>query len=80
VVGTIIDKLPEIGDCRILVLPDHPTPVEKRTHTADPVPYLLFDSRNQVTSGAEAYTEAETKRCGRIIYGPDLMANLLERG
>ncbi len=80
VVGTIIDKLPEIGDCRILVLPDHPTPVEKRTHTADPVPYLLFDSRNRVTSGAEAYSEAETKRCGRIIYGPDLMEKLLERG
>ena len=31
---------------RILVLPDHPTPVCKRTHTSDPVPYVLYDSRN----------------------------------
>ena len=29
---------------RMLVLPDHPTPIRVRTHTADPVPYLLYDS------------------------------------
>lgn len=38
VVGTIINNLSQIGDCRILVTPDHPTPVAKRTHTRDPVP------------------------------------------
>lgn len=79
VVGTFVNRLAEIGDCRILVLPDHPTPVEKRTHTSDPVPYLLFDSRRILESGAEAYTEAEAKRCGQVIYGPDLMSTLLER-
>lgn len=31
-------------DYRMLILPDHPTPVEVRTHTAEPVPYLLYDS------------------------------------
>ena len=29
---------------RLLVLPDHPTPIRVRTHTSDPVPYLLYDS------------------------------------
>jgi 2,3-bisphosphoglycerate-independent phosphoglycerate mutase len=80
VVGTVLDKLSEIGDCRILVLPDHPTPVEKRTHTSDPVPYLLFDSRTEAISSATAYSEAEAKRCGQLVYGPDLMKLLLERG
>ena len=31
-------------DYRMLVLPDHPTPIEVRTHTSEPVPYLLYDS------------------------------------
>jgi 2,3-bisphosphoglycerate-independent phosphoglycerate mutase len=29
-----------------MILPDHPTPVDLRTHTSDPVPYIIFDSRN----------------------------------
>ena len=29
---------------RMLILPDHPTPIEARTHTSEPVPYLLYDS------------------------------------
>ena len=32
-------------DFRMLILPDHPTPISRRTHTADPVPFLLYDSR-----------------------------------
>jgi 2,3-bisphosphoglycerate-independent phosphoglycerate mutase len=79
VVGTIIENLKEIGDCRILVLPDHPTPVEKRTHTADPVPYLLFDSRVAASSGANGYTEAEARRCGGTVAGHQLLKILLER-
>lgn len=34
-------------DYRILILPDHPTPIEVRTHTAEPVPYLLYDSTGE---------------------------------
>lgn len=79
VVGTVREQMSRIGDCRIMILPDHPTPVEKRTHTSDPVPYLLFDSRQVKSSGAEGYTEAEAKRCGQLVYGPDLMSILLER-
>ncbi|NOY12814.1 MAG: cofactor-independent phosphoglycerate mutase [Deltaproteobacteria bacterium] len=79
VVGTIIENLSTIGDCRILVLPDHPTPVEKRTHTSDPVPYLLFDSRHVVASKATGYSEAEAKRCGSTVPGHTLLPMLLNR-
>lgn len=34
-------------DYRMLVLPDHPTPIEVRTHTSEPVPYLLYDNQNE---------------------------------
>ena len=76
VVGTVIDNLSGIGDCRILITPDHPTPVEKRTHTSDPVPYILFDSRQDVDSQANAYSEAEAKRCGKIVPGHQLISML----
>ena len=43
-------------DFRILVLPDHPTPLEIRTHSSDPVPFFLYDSR-EAESGVDTYTE-----------------------
>lgn len=64
-------------DYRMLILPDHPTPIRVRTHTADPVPYLLYDS----TSFQEHnwhYNEREAKETG--IYraeGHRMMAYLL---
>ena len=50
-------------DFRMLVLPDHPTPLRIRTHCAEPVPYVLYDSRFQRKSIAH-YTEAEAKATG----------------
>ena len=47
VIKIVTDRLNEAGeDYRLLVLPDHPTPLAIRTHTAKPVPYLLYDSTN----------------------------------
>lgn len=45
VIGPAVEKLTASGeDFRLLVLPDHPTPIWKRTHTSDSVPYMLYDS------------------------------------
>ena len=79
VVGTILEGVETLGDCRFLVLPDHPTPVAKRTHTADPVPYILYDSRCAVVSQANGYSEAEARRCGETIPGHQLLRMLLEQ-
>lgn len=47
VIKIVTDRLNKAGeDYRLLVLPDHPTPLAIRTHTAKPVPYLLYDSTN----------------------------------
>lgn len=48
---------------RLLVMPDHPTPVRLRTHTSDPIPYLLYDSRRDLHT-ASAYNEEEAKKTG----------------
>ena len=50
-------------DHRILVLPDHPNPVRLRTHTADPVPYVLYDSTRQQRKSA-CYGETEAAASG----------------
>ena len=55
-------------DFRMLVLPDHPTPIRLRTHTGDPVPYVLYDSTRQRKS-IRKYTEAEAEAAGN--YEPN---------
>jgi 2,3-bisphosphoglycerate-independent phosphoglycerate mutase len=56
IIGPLVEVLDHAGqDYRILLLPDHATPCVLKTHTPDPVPYLLFDSRTQGPGGR--YTE-----------------------
>ena len=54
-------------DYRMLILPDHPTPIEVRTHTSEPVPYLLYDSTNLQENNWQ-YSEKCAKAGG--IYHP----------
>ena len=64
-------------DYRMLVLPDHPTPIRIRTHTSDPIPYVVYDSRRQVRRIAR-YTEAEAAALGVCIEdGYKLMEQFL---
>lgn len=66
-------------DFKILVLPDHPTPLEIRTHSKEPVPFFLYDSRRDAV-GVETYTEATAAETG--LYIPDgftLLERVIER-
>lgn len=64
VIGPVVDLLTEKEiDFRMLVLPDHPTPVRVRTHVGDPVPYLLYDSTLKA-AGAPAYNEKTGRQSG----------------
>lgn len=66
-------------DYRLLVLPDHPTPLRLRTHTDDPVPYMLFDSRNKSKDENKAYTERYAKTTGICLEeGYTLMDQFLQ--
>lgn len=53
-------------DFRMLVMPDHPTPIRVRTHTAAPVPFLLYDSRKALGS-APAYNEETGAQSGLFL-------------
>jgi 2,3-bisphosphoglycerate-independent phosphoglycerate mutase len=48
IIGPLLAALPELGDHRLLLMPDHATPLRLGTHTSDPVPYLLYDSGRPV--------------------------------
>ena len=61
---------------RMLILPDHPTPICVKTHTSDPVPYLLYDSGKEEKHDW-LYNEAEAEKSGnRVAKGHELMQYL----
>lgn len=66
IVAPIQKALEEAGeDYRMLILPDHPNPMRYRTHTGDPVPYVLYDSTHQRKT-SQRYTEAEAALTGNF--------------
>lgn len=72
-----LDK--ENRDYRLLVLPDHPTPIRLRTHTADSVPYMLYDSTKPVVQ-SQNYNEETGKASGNYMEeGHKLIDHLFAR-
>ena len=60
-------------------MPDHPTPHDTMTHSSEPVPYLIYDSRKTL-GGVETFTEESAKNTGVFVeYGPSIMDKLLEK-
>ncbi len=67
VIRLLLEKMEESGvEYRMLIMPDHPTPIHCRTHTSDPVPYLLYDSTKEQKNYWK-YNEADVKLSGNVI-------------
>lgn len=62
VVGTILRGVRAFEDYRILVLPDHATPIEVRTHTDEAVPFVIYDSRAKRKNEGAAFDESLLRR------------------
>ena len=79
IVGHILNSMNAGGSpFRLLVLPDHPTPICKKTHTPDPVPYVLYDSTHSF-NGKLAFTENDARSTGIFIEeGYTLLKRLLK--
>ena len=77
IIRIVKEQMDQSGeDYRLLILPDHPTPIRCRTHTSDPVPYMLYDSTKTV-KGPEAYNEKTAAEGGIFLpEGPMLMEKL----
>lgn len=78
VIGPVVDALDRGGEpYRILLMPDHATPCSTKTHSAEPVPYLFYDST--VVGPGGTYTEPATAHC-EPVPGHSLMARLVDHG
>lgn len=79
IIGYLRKNLEERGiDYKMLVLPDHPTPIKLKTHVSDPVPYIIYDSRKSA-DGKLDYTEKNAKQTGIYIdKGHELMEHFLK--
>jgi len=80
IIGPVADALTQAGvDYRMLVLPDHPTPIRVRTHTSDSVPYMLYDA-TKPEEQTWNYSEAEAKQSGNFVaHGYEMMDKLFSR-
>ena len=80
IIGPIGSALEKAGtDYRMLVLPDHPTPIRVRTHTADSVPYMLYDS-TQPQAHTWDYNEKEAAESGTFVaHGYEMIDKLFSR-
>jgi 2,3-bisphosphoglycerate-independent phosphoglycerate mutase len=75
----LIDGLHKIGPFRLLLLPDHPTPLATKTHSSDPVPFLLYDS-DLPASGPSSFSEATAAATGlSFASGPALFLHFIGR-
>lgn len=69
IVAPILNYLEEAGEeYHMLIMPDHPTPLAIKTHSADPIPYLLYRSEAPETERNIRYTEEDAQKTG--IYNP----------
>lgn len=80
IIKKVVEGMDASGeDYRLLVLPDHPTPVRVRTHTSDSVPYLLYDS-TAPQKQTWNYNEKEAKAAGNYFaHGYEVIAHLFSK-
>lgn len=80
IIGPLCDKLNAMNcEFRLMVMPDHPTPVRLRTHTSNPIPFMIYDSRKKLGKTWN-YNEKEAPLSGiEIKNGYMLINRLLER-
>ena len=75
----VLDYLNNCGeDYKIMILPDHPTPIVTKTHASDPVPFMIYHKNGEV-EGVETINEITAKATGDFVeIGCGLMKEFLE--
>lgn len=67
ILGKILPELDKYDDYKIMVLPDHPTPIVTMTHASDPVPFMIYRKSTAKDNGIDTFTEATAKASGNYI-------------
>lgn len=82
VVGTLLERIDQFDDLRVLLLCDHRTSVVSRQHTADPVPFLVFEKSKakRIAASGRNYNEFSAQATGYLLNdGTQLMSYFLKR-
>ncbi len=79
VVGPVAEGIQEMGQpYRILVTTDHYTPISVKTHRPDPVPFVIYDSRDAMDNEGYSFCEADAERSGILMdRGCELMSRFI---
>jgi 2,3-bisphosphoglycerate-independent phosphoglycerate mutase len=80
IVSTILLGMRRWEEWRLLLLPDHPTPVALKTHVPDPVPFVLFSSVEQEKKNNGGFNERDAKKTGLVIREATQLMEALIRG
>ncbi len=78
--GEVVSRLRSFpGDIRLLIMPDHPTPIAVQTHTGDPVPFLIW-GKGVTSNGAGRFTEEEAEETGLSLEkGYKIMERFIQK-
>ena len=78
IIGPVFDALQKHKEFRMLVLPDHYTPISKRTHTSEPVPFTIY-STDSAKESKLSFSESNAKQTGlKVKKGYELMSKFIE--
>lgn len=79
ILGPVLNALEKYDDYKVLIMPDHATPLELRTHTNDPIPFLMYHKNGEV-NGKDEFTEQTCKDTGVYIEdGHNILEKFLAR-
>ncbi|MDE6598557.1 MAG: phosphoglycerate mutase, partial [Oscillospiraceae bacterium] len=78
ILGTILPELNKYDDFKIMILPDHPTPLSLKTHTNDAVPFMIY-TKSVKADGKPVFTEKTAAETGLYIEkGPSVMKYFID--
>ena len=79
VLPVVLEELEKYDDYKVMILPDHPTPIKTNTHARDPVPFMIYHKKGE-KNGVENVNETSAKNTG-IFYnsGVELMKHFLSK-
>ena len=80
VLPIVLEALEKYDDYKVMILPDHPTPIVTGTHASDPVPFMIYHKNGEKVSGVDSINEETASKTGIFIEeGPSLMGRFLSK-
>ncbi|MBO5360003.1 MAG: cofactor-independent phosphoglycerate mutase [Clostridia bacterium] len=74
VLPVLLEALEKYDDYKVMILPDHPTPIKTKTHASDPVPYMIYHKKGEKESGVASINEKTAEATGNYVdFGPGLI-------